>query len=190
MPSRPSWQAWANTIAPSPVKGFAELDAADAGDQLLERLAPVGESLLAEIGAGKAEEVEGDKRGPLAAGRGAQGGEIGVAVREEHNGLAVDHGLFDGQGGHRLRDPGKPVVEQGAAATPDVDALALLSSEDPEAVVFHLMQPARPEGRAGDEGRPTGLDKSGGRVAPGTGRITPQHCSVCRGGRKRRLWPA
>jgi hypothetical protein len=71
-------------------------------------------------------------------------------VREEHHRLAVEQGVVDGQGAHRLRDPGEPVVEHGAAAAPYLDAFALLSGEDPEAVMLDLMQPARPGGRIGD----------------------------------------
>jgi hypothetical protein len=42
-----------------------------------------------------------------------------------------DQGGVDGQGADRLRDARKPVVEQGAAATPHLDALALFSNKDP-----------------------------------------------------------
>jgi hypothetical protein len=40
--------------------------------------------------------------------------------------------------------------------------------------VLHLMKPAKPGGRGGDEGGPTGQDETGRRVAPGD---TPQHGS-------------
>ena len=98
-----------------------------------------------------------------------------MAVREEHNGLAVDQGIVNGQGADGLRDPWKPVVEQGAASAPYVNALALLSGEDPEAVMLHLVQPAWPGGRGGDEGRAAGEDEIGRRVAPGD---TPQHACM------------
>jgi hypothetical protein len=69
-----------------------------------------------------------------------------------------------------------PLVEQGAAAAPYRDVLALLSGEDPESVMLHLMQPARPGGRIGDESWLTGLDETGRQVAPKTRRRgTPQH---------------
>ena len=74
-----------------------------------------------------------------------------MAVREEHHRFAVDHGVVDGQGAYRLRDPWKPAVEHGAEATPHLDALALLSGKDPEAVMLDLMQPAGPGGQIGDE---------------------------------------
>ena len=110
-----------------------------------------------------------------------------MAVREEHNGLAVDQGIVDGQRVHRLRDPWKPVVEKGAAAAPHLDALRLLSGEDPEAVVLDLMQPAWPGGRIGDKSWLTGLDETGRQVAPKTRRRgTPQHASVYRGRQRRR----
>ena len=105
-----------------------------------------------------------------------------MAVRKEHNGLAVDQGMVDRQGAHRLRDPGEPVVEHGAAAAPYLDAFALLSGEDPEAVMLDLMQPARPGGRIGDESWLTGLDEPGRQVAPKTRRRgTPQRASVYKG---------
>jgi hypothetical protein len=101
-----------------------------------------------------------------------------MSVRAKYDRLAVDQGIVDGQGAHRLRNPGKPVVEQGAAATPHLDALSLLSDEDPEAVVLHFMQPARPSGRGGDEDRPAGENEIGRRIAPGN---TPQHAPVYKG---------
>ena len=48
-----------------------------------------------------------------------------------------------------------------AAATPDLDALALLAGKDAEAVVLHLMQPARSCGRIRNEGRIAGPDETG-----------------------------
>ena len=121
----------------------------------------------------------------LARHRPAQGDKVGMSVRAERHRLAVDQGIVDGQGAHRLRDPWKPVVEQGAAATPHLDALALLSGEDPEAVMLHFMQPARP-GRAGGEDRLTRLDEAGRRGAPRTPRRdTPQHAPVCKRRRRR-----
>src|ERR1700722_249515 len=66
-----------------------------------------------------------------------------MAVREEHDRFAIDQGIVDGQDAHRFRDPRKPVVEQGAAATPHLDARALLSGEDPEARVLDLMRASK-----------------------------------------------
>jgi hypothetical protein len=113
----------------------------------------------------------------------AQGHEVGMAVRAQPHRLAVDQGVGDGQGAHRLCDARKPGVEQGAAATPQLDALAMLSGEDPEAVVFHLMQPAQAGGRGGDEGRPTGFDETGRqrKVARTGHRQMPRHDHVCSG---------
>ena len=123
------------------------------------------------------------RRWPWLAGR----GEVGMAVREEHNGFAIDQGIVDGQGAHRLRDPWKPVPEQSAAATPHLDAFALLSGEDPESVMLDLMQPDWPGGRIGDESWLTGLDETGRQVAPKTRRRgTPQHAPVYRGQQRRR----
>src|SRR5580704_15841687 len=106
-----------------------------------------------------------------------------MAVRKERYGLAVDQGVVDGQGANGLRDSWKPVVEQGAAATPHLDALAMLSGEDPEAVMLHLMQPAGPGGRGGDEGRPTRFDETGRqrKVARTGHRQMPRHDHVCSG---------
>jgi hypothetical protein len=49
------------------------------------------------------------------------------------------------------------------------------NGEDPEAVMLHLVQPAWPGGRGGDEGRAAGEDEIGRRVAPGD---TPQHACM------------
>jgi hypothetical protein len=80
-------------------------------DEPRKRISPLLERALAEIVGLEAEKVEGDKRGSLAAGLGQQAGEVGMAVREEHNGFAIDQGIGDGHGAHRFRDPWKPVVE-------------------------------------------------------------------------------
>jgi hypothetical protein len=76
-----------------------------------QRFSPLLERVLAEIVALEVEKVERDKCSLLAAVFGAEGGEVGMAVREEHNGLAVDQGIVDGQGAHRLRDSWEPVIE-------------------------------------------------------------------------------
>ena len=73
----------------------------------------------------------------------------------------------------RLRDVRKPAGEISPEATPHLDALALLSGESSKAVVFHLVPPARPGGRIGDEGRPTGLDETGRRQGGANG---PERC--------------
>src|ERR1700733_11227963 len=102
-----------------------------------------------------------------------------MAVGGGHPPFAIDQGVVAGRCAPRLGDPWKPVVEQGAAAAPHLDALALLAGEDPEAVVFHLMQPAWPGGRDADEGRLTGLEETGRRGAPQTRRMgMPQHASM------------
>ena len=50
--------------------------------------------------------------------------------------------------------------------------------------MFHLVQPARPGGRMGDEGRPARLDEAGRRGAPGAGRRdAPHHAPQCGDGR-------
>ena len=53
-----------------------------------------------------------------------------------------------------------------AAATPDLDALALLAGKDAEAVVLDLMQPIRPGRRATDKLRITGDDEHCRRISP------------------------
>ena len=112
----------------------------------------------------------------LAAGLGAQRGEVGMSVRAEHHRLAVDQGVVDGQGAHRLGDPRNRSVKSAPYRLHKLDALALLAGEDPVSVVLDLVQPARPGGRMGDEGRLTRLDEAGRRGAPGTRRRdTPQH---------------
>jgi hypothetical protein len=62
--------------------------------------------------------------------------------------------------------------------------------ESSESVVFHLMQPARPDGRIGDEGWPAGLDETCRRRASGT-RGMPRHASgasaYCRLAARRRF---
>jgi hypothetical protein len=52
---------------------------------------------------------------------------------------------------NRLRDLGKAIREIGAAAAPDLDALAQLPGEDAEAVLFYFVQPAWSGWRIGDE---------------------------------------
>ena len=63
------------------------------------------------------------------------------------------HGVHGGaQQGLRARQRlGRKVREAGTAAAPDLDALALLPSEDAKAVMLHLMQPSGAGGRAIDE---------------------------------------
>jgi uncharacterized protein YecE (DUF72 family) len=60
-----------------------------------------------------------------------------------------NNGIVDGQGADRLRDPWKPVVEQGAAATPHLDALALLAGEDTDRPIAFRRgkRPSHAEGR-------------------------------------------
>ena len=79
----------------------------------------------------------------------------------------------------------KPVGESARRTAPYLDALALLSGEDSEAVVLHLMKPAWPGGREGDEGWPTRLDETGRRSAPKTLGSMPRHASVMWDGRWR-----
>ena len=98
------------------------------------------------------------RRPPWCAGR--------QAVRAKRHRFAVDQGALGRQLADRLRDLRKPVGEIRASAAPHFDALALLSGGDAVAVVFHLMQPARPGGRGGDDGWLTGLDETGRRGAP------------------------
>jgi len=68
------------------------------------------------------------------------------------------------------------LAEIGASTAPDLDALALLASEDAEAVMFHFMQPSGAGRRAINQSRLTRADEPGRQVAdvvtpaPGNGR--------------------
>jgi hypothetical protein len=57
-------------------------------------------------------------------------------------------GSSAGRPRNRLGDCREPIREVGAAAAPDFSALAQLAGKNPEAIVFHLMQPAGSGGRA------------------------------------------
>ena len=70
-----------------------------------------------------------------------------MAVREEHNGFAIDQGIVDAQGAHRLRDPWKPVPEperRGELYTSTRSPC--FPGEDPESVMLDLMQQPGPAG--------------------------------------------
>jgi hypothetical protein len=69
-----------------------------------------------------------------------------MAVREERHRLAIDQGALGRRTADRLRDLRKPAGEICAVTGPQRDVLALLSSENSETVVLHLMQPALPGG--------------------------------------------
>ena len=88
-----------------------------------------------------------------------------MSAREERHRLAVDQYALGRQAADRLRDVGKPGGEIRPESAPHLDARALLPGERSESVVFHLMQPARPGGRIGHEGRQAGLDEAGRRWA-------------------------
>jgi hypothetical protein len=65
--------------------------------------------------------------------------EVAASVVLEDDRLAVDQRVAGREAANRRRDPRKAVREVGAAADPDLDALALLAGEDAEArrVLFH-----------------------------------------------------
>ena len=60
--------------------------------------------------------------------------EVAPPVIAEHNGLAIDQRLVCGQAPDRLGDRREAIGEVRAAAAPNLDALAELTGQDPEAV--------------------------------------------------------
>ena len=58
-----------------------------------------------------------------------------MAVGPENNGLAVDEGIVDRQGAHRLGDPQKRVAVVDGVSAPQGDAAGVLAGEQPVAVV-------------------------------------------------------
>jgi hypothetical protein len=157
---------------------LAKLDAGDAADQARESLSALLQRPLAEIVALEAEKIEGDIRGSRAGGLGAQCAEIGMAARKERHRLAVDQGALGRQAADRRRDGQELGGEIRPVSAPDIDALALLFRERSESVVLDLVQPARPDGRVGDEGWLAGSDEAGRRWSAKKRGGTPQHASV------------
>jgi hypothetical protein len=60
--------------------------------------------------------------------------EVATTVVLKDDRLAVDQRLVCREAANRLRDPRKAIREVGAAAAPDLDALALFAGEDAKAV--------------------------------------------------------
>ena len=86
---------------------------------------------------------------------------IAPPVIPEHDRLAVDQRPVDIEAANRLGDRREPMRKVRASAAPDHRTLALLAGKDAEAVVLHLMQPARSCGRIRNEGRIAGPDETG-----------------------------
>jgi hypothetical protein len=105
----------------------------------------------AQIVAAETQKVEGHECGHEPASIGQGGVEVAAPVVLEDDRLAADQHLVRIEAVNRLRDPGKAIREIGAAAAPDLDALAQLPGKDAEAVVFYFMQPAWSGWRIGDE---------------------------------------
>ncbi len=133
-------QAWANTVAPSAVDGFAEPDDVGSCDQPRERLSPFLQRPLAEIIALEAEKVEGDQCGLLAARLGAQSGEVGMSVRAKHDRLAVDQGVVDGQGANRVSNPSQSIGEVRSVPGPQAHAIASLRARSRGCGARHVIR--------------------------------------------------
>jgi hypothetical protein len=105
MPSRPSSHALVNTTAPSAASASPEQNSADAGGQLLERLASRLERPQALIVAIEAQKIEGDERGLRAAALGHERAEVAPPVVSQHDRFAVDERPVHRQTADRLGDP-------------------------------------------------------------------------------------
>jgi hypothetical protein len=164
-------QAWANTTAPSSTKPVLNWMLSRPATNCSSASRRSARGCWAEIAPFEAEKVERDERGQFAAGLGAQRDKIGMSDRAKHHRLAVDQRVIDGQGPDRLGDSRQLVNEVDCVAGPQGDAIGVLASDQPVAVLFHLMQPARPGGRTGDEVRLARYDEAGGWGAPGSGEL-------------------
>ena len=67
-----------------------------------------------------------------------------------HSCFPIDQRVFRSQAVHQLGGPRQFVGEICAVTAPKRNSLALLSGDDPVAVMFHLVQPLWPRGRPGD----------------------------------------
>ena len=101
-----------------------------------------------------------------------------MPIRAKHHGLAIEQSVVDGQGRTASRIPGNLSVKSVPHLDQRVTRSASFASEEPIAVVFHLMQPAWPGRRGADEGRAARLEETGRRFASGN---TPQHAPIYRG---------
>jgi hypothetical protein len=91
-----------------------------------------------------------------------------VTIRPEHDSLAIDHDVVDGQGADSLRDPHKGVAVIGCLSRPEDDPAGFLARDQPIAVEFNLVDPLRPGSRRRREQRAGRLDETSRRGAPGT----------------------
>lgn len=99
---------------------------------------------------GRKHVFEGHERGLFPAAFDQERVEVAAAVVLKYDRLTVDHRLVHRQAANRIGDSGESIREVGAAAAPDLDALALLPGEDAEAVMLDLVQPAGSSGREVD----------------------------------------
>src|SRR4051794_15743403 len=97
--------------------------------------------------------------------------EIGRVVRSQQDGLAVQYGAIDWQGGHGITDPRERLRIVAGRPGPKADLIAVFPGNDPIPVELDLMEPTgsgrwpvrqRRLARQDEAGRPgTGSDWSG-----------------------------
>ena len=76
--------------------------------------------------------VEGNEHGLGAAALGQERQEVAASVLAQHDRLAVGERAVAGEAANRLSEPCETIGEVGAAAAPDLDALALFAGEERE----------------------------------------------------------
>jgi hypothetical protein len=112
----------------------------------------------------------------------AESGKVAMPVGEEHHGFAIEQGVVDGQGPHRLDDSRQLVGEVSSVSRPKGDAIGGLAGEQAIAVVLDLVNPLRARSRLRQEHRPGRGNEAGRGLGPGTLRgNTPQHAPVYKG---------
>jgi hypothetical protein len=99
----------------------------DSGDERLQLRATDFQRELAPVVALKLQKVERDQRRLSRAPVASQRRKVAVPIRPEDDGLAIDHGVINGQGPHRLRDPQKGVTVIGCVSRPEGDAPIVLA---------------------------------------------------------------
>ena len=112
----------------------------------------------------------------LAARLGPQRGKVGMAVRAKHHRLAVDQGVVDGQGAHRLGNRSQSIGEVGSVPAPQAHAIAVLAGEqfDNPSCFTSCAQPGPAGGWATRVGRQGWMKPAGGERRERAGEM--RHC--------------
>jgi hypothetical protein len=103
-------------------------DRVDPGDERLQLCATDLQRELAPVLASNVQKIERDEGRLLGAALGPQRREVAVAVRLEHHGLALEQGVVDRQGSHRVGDSRQLVGEVGSISGPEGDAIGGLAA--------------------------------------------------------------